>query len=182
MPQFTRFCSSLAIVGLGLASVLCVSACGDKVEGGTRLQLTPVTFTVGAGLNPIAAHAFRIRDISTEHARFMRETGNSWGEWGSVVPEQATLLINESGLDWNFALEVSVRAYTDDFRQAREIFYRDQIRNDVGARLDLVPSEADVRDLLADPNVNIIIEFTRIERSPPQTIPATLVWSFRARE
>ncbi len=174
--------STASLFSLAAAAALLLSACGDKTEPGTRLQFSPVTFTVGAGLNPILAHSFQIRDVSTEHDRFMRETGNSWGEWSSVVPERASLLINEPGLSWGFAYEVSVQAYGDNFNQRREIFYRDQIRIDVGSRLDLVPSEADFRELLDAPTVNLIIEFKRIGESPSQSIPATLIWSFSARE
>lgn len=156
--------------------------CGDDGVDGARMEYPPLTFTVGAGLNPVLSHSFELRDVSTEHARFTQETGTAWGEWERVLPARARLTADEAGLTWGFAFEVVVKAYRDDVRVAQEIFYRDQIRNDVGGVLDLVPSELDVQDLLSDPTVNIVVEFRRLEASPPQSIPATLTLGFAGVE
>ena len=167
---------------LVLACALVASGgCADEEELGTRLDFAPAVLTINAGLNPILSHSFQLRDLSTEHARFEGQHGRAWGAWSRVSPWRASLTINEAGLDWAFVQEVSVQAYRDDFDARREIFYRDQIRPDVGARLELIPSEADVQDLFGGDRVTLVVELRRIAASPPQRIPATLNFSLNAR-
>ncbi len=174
--------STLAALALTLAASLLLAGCGEKEVQGTRLQFTPRVFTVGAGLNQAFSHSFQLQRLPTEQDRFERETGKPWGEWKRVVPERASLTVNEAGLNWGFAYEVIVKAYTDDIREAREIFYRDQIRDNVGPRLDLIPSEIDLKELFGGPEINLIVEFRTIKSSPAQSIPATLTWSFSGQE
>ncbi len=165
-----------------LASPILLSAsCQDDEVIGTQLDFTPQRLEVPAGLNPILSHSFVLADLSTEHPKFEAQTNKPFSTYTAVVPFRASLSIDEAGLNWGFLQEVSIQAYTTDFSARREIFYRDQIRQDVGVRLDLIPSELDVRDLFGDQRVNLIIEFRRLLGSPPQSIPATLTWSLDAR-
>ena len=159
--------------------VLYCAACDGDDALGTRLAYPPTQLEIGAGLNPVEAHTFVLPQRSTDHGRLERETGVPWADWQRVTPLRASLRINEPGLGWGFANEVVVRAYTDDPRVARELFYRDNIFPDEGPLLDLIPSEADVRDLLDGERVTFVVELRRIAQSPPQSLPVTLEMSFQ---
>lgn len=158
--------------------VVMSTACDGDDDPGTRLTMTPLRYTVPAGLNPVLAHNLALSNISTEQARFDQETGVPWEDWARVVPARASLVIQEPGLDWGFAQEVTLRAFTDDPDRATELFYRDQIPLNVGPQLDMIPSDFDAKPLLDNPDIGLILELRRLRNSPPQSIPVTLQWSF----
>ena len=164
---------------LAVLGALLLSACGDDAPPGTRLTYPPQQFQIGAGLNPVLSHTVVLPRQTTDHARLQRETGVAWSDWTRVVPRRASLQINEPGLDWGFCEEVIIRAFVgEDASVAREIFYRDQIRFDEGPRLDMIPSELDVRDLLDGPEVTFLVELRRLRQSPRQSLPVTLTLDF----
>lgn len=174
--------TSLPALVLAAAATFTLAAC-DKDTLGTRLQLTPLTYSVSAGLNPVLSHTFTVPRVPTERDRFEAETGVAWDDWAGVRPARASLLINEGGLDWSFALEVTVNAYVGtDPRRRVEIFYRDQIPANVGARLDLVPGDLDVQELFSGEEVTVELELRRLLASPPQRLPVVLEWSLEGRE
>ena len=166
---------------LFFAAALIFDACDKDQQQGVLLDFTPRQLEIPAGLNPTRLHGFVIGPFSTEHDRFESLTGTVWEDWTRVEPAQASLQINEPGLDWGFALEVSVLAYTDDPATAKEIFYRDQIPRDVGGRLDLIPTDFDANaGLLEEDEINIIIELRRLLTSPPQNLPVVFRYNFEA--
>ena len=168
----------LPALAAGLLALACAACDGDEALG-TRLAYPPAQLEVDAGLNPVRAHTYTLPEQSTDHGRLERETGVPWADWARVTPQRASLRITESGLGWGFANEVVVRGFTDDPRAARERFYRDNIFPDEGPLLDLIPSEADVRDLLDGERVTFVVELRRIAQSPPQSLPVTLEMSFQ---
>ncbi len=159
---------------------LAVVSCDNDDERGQVLEFTPRQMEIPASLNPVLAWVFEVGTFPTEHARFETITNTPWEDWTRVEPARASLLINEAGLDWSFVQEVSLRAYQgDDPTTAREIFYRDLIREDVGNRLDLIPTDFDANlGLLDGEEFTLILELTRLRRSPPQNLPVVIEYSF----
>ena len=177
-PPFSTSLASRLGVLLVVGITLALAACKDDAPPGVRLSYPPQLLEVGAGLVPGFEHSIVLARQPTEHDRFERETGVAWSDWERIVPRRASLQINEPGLGWGFCEEVIIRAYTDDITQAREVFYRDQIRLDEGARLDMIPSEADVLDLLDGPDVTFVVVLRRLRDVSPQSLPVTLTLSF----
>lgn len=162
-----------------LLAVASLVGCGKDTPPGVRLAYPPALVEIDAALNPVGAHTYVLPKQPTDQARFTRETGVAWSDWERIVPRRASLQINEPGLGWGFCEEVIIRAFTgDDPRQSREIFYRDQIRLDEGARLDMIPSEVDVLDLLDDSDVTFAVELRRLRESPRQSLPVTVEVEF----
>ena len=155
-----------------------LAACGDDDPIGTRLTMTPLRYEVPAGLNPILSHNLALDNIPTEQNRFTQETSVPWEDWSRVIPARASLIILESGLDWSFAQEVTLKAFVDNPDRPIELFYRDQIRPDIGPRLDMIPADFDAKMILDNPDIGLILELRRLRNSPPQSIPVTLEWSF----
>lgn len=166
------------VLGFCVSVILLLTACEDDAPPGVRLAYPPALVEIGAGLNPVQSHTFVLLVQSTDHDRFARETGVTWSDWERVVPRRASLQINEPGLGWGFCEEVVIRAFTDDVRQAREVFYRDQIRFDEGALLDMIPSEVNVLDLLDGAEVTFVVELRRLRESPRQSLPVTMTVEF----
>lgn len=142
--------------------------------------MLPLRAGVPAGLNPVLAHNFVVdAAIPTEHERFARETGVAWEDWARVRPWRASLVITEAGLDWDFAQEVVLKGYRDDPAVQIELFYNDQIRPGTGQRLDMIPSDLDVKDVLDGEVYGLVLELRRLRNSPPQSFPLTLEYSYR---
>lgn len=166
------------LTGILLAALLAVAGCDKDSDVGTRLTMTPLRYTVPAGLNPIQAHYLTLNDVPTEQARFTQETTVPWEDWTRVVPARASLIITEPGLDWGFAEEVTLRVFTDEFARPVEVFYRDQIPRDVGPRLDMIPGDLDVKPLLDGDDLSLQLEIRRLRGTTVQSLPVTLQWSF----
>jgi len=147
---------------------------------GELIEYTPQQLEIPAGLNAINAWVFVIPSVSTEHARIETLTNTPWEDWNRLEPARASLIINESGLNWDFVEEVSIRAYAgDDPTQAKEIFYRDLITTDIGNRLDLIPTDFDANlGILDAEEMTIEVELTRLRASPPQNLPVVFNYSF----
>jgi len=163
-----------------LSFVLLVSAsCGPEELRGDLLEYQPRQFDIPAGLNNSRAYVFVLGPFSTDHARFESLTSTPWEEWNRVEPARASLSINESGLNWDFLFEVSIRAYNSDPAEAKEIFYRDLIQENTSNRLDLIPTDFDANlGLLDGEEYFLEVELTRLRRSPPQSLPVVLQYSF----
>lgn len=172
----------MVVVGFCGSATLIMGCDGEEALPGTRLSYPAAEVEINAGLNPVQAHTFVLPVQTTDHDRFTRATGVAWSDWERVVPRRASLQIDEPGLGWGFCDEVIVRAFTDDVLTAREIFYRDQIRFDEGALLNLIPSEADVKDLLDGPEVTFLVELRRLRESPRQSLPVTVAIEFGGYE
>lgn len=157
--------------------LLSLGSC-NKDPLGVQLQMTPLQYSVPAGLNPIQAHGFVLSEVSTEHIRFETETGTRWEDWARVNPSQARLIITEPGLDWRFAFEVTLKAFTDDPNNLKEIFYRDQIPENVGSILTMNGTDFNVKDLLAGEKFGLVLELRQLISSPPQRLPVRVEYSF----
>jgi len=155
-------------------------SCKDEKLVGELIEYTPQQFDIPAGLNNTRAYVFIIPSVSTEHSRIETLTNTPWEDWDRIEPARASLTINESGLNWDFLLEVSVRAYAgDDPVQAKEIFYRDLIPADIGNRIDLIPTDFDANQGILDAEeITIEVELTRLVSSPPQSLPVIFNYSF----
>jgi len=160
--------------------VLMGISCDADEQRGEELEFIPRQIEIPAGLNPGFAWVFEVGTFTTDHARFESITNTPWDDWARVEPARASLLINETGLDWSFIEEVSLSAYKgDDPATAREIFYRDLIREDVGNRLDLIPTDFDANlGLLDGEEFTLILELTRFRRQASQSIPVVIQYSF----
>lgn len=169
-----------ALCLLTLALTLLTAGCKKDRLPGDRLEFLPLPVGIPAGLNPILSHTFEFADVSTEHARFEQEFDVSWDAYARIEPARASLTITEPGLDWSFADEVIIRIVPDS-GQVREVFYRDQIPRNVGARLDLIPTDLDASDLLAGERVTIQVVLERLNAAPPQSLPVLMTWSFEGR-
>ena len=164
---------------LAIVAALLLAGCGGEDDDSVRLEMLPERVGVPAGLNPILAHNFVVGEsVPTDHERFLRETGVAWGDWDRVEPRLATLTIDEPGLDWSFALEVTLKAYRDDPAQQVELFYRDEIPLNVGAQLQMIPTDFDVQELLGGGDFGLILEIRRLRQSPRQSFAAVLDYNW----
>ena len=169
-------------IALLLFASLGLAGC-EKEEVGQRLEFQQRQFGIPAGLNPAFAYNLTLNDLSTDHARFEAETGIAWEDWSRVTPARASLIINEPGLDWSFAQEVTLNAYSmSDPDVQREIFYRDQIPLNIGNRLDMIPADFDAREILSDDEFGVRLQLRRFNNAPPQSFNVVLQWSFQGFE
>lgn len=162
-----------------LLVVLLGFSCDKDNPDSDRLEYTPQRVEIPAGLNPVLAWVFEVGPVTTDHARFESITSTPWDDWTRIEPARASLTIAESGLNWSFVQEISLRAYSGDRSNSKEIFYLANIPTTVGNRLDLIPTDFNANPgLLEMDEITLELELTILRSSPPQNLPVEIRYSF----
>lgn len=135
-------------------------------------------FSIPAGLNTFDAHYFRLENIPI--GNYLSSNNVTATDLAAIRPGNARISSIFSGLgDYSFIFEISVRMYTEDENNYKEIFYRDNIPLNTGEDLDLIPTLVDVRDFMGNTRFNLLV---RLELSgvPPASLDTRLNFNFKA--
>ena len=133
-------------------------------------------FTLPAGLNPIDAHYFRITDIPV--GTYLSSRNLTADIMNSIIPRQGNFInIFAGSASYDFIREVSVRIYTDDENDWKEIFWHFNVPIDTGDNLGLPASLDDVKEYLNGSTFNLIIKFD-LRGAPLQNIETRFQFSF----
>lgn len=158
-------------------------SCGlnDGLEFAFRMEYPNNTFEIPAGLNTIESHFFVIQDIPTNRDLFFSSVDTS--EVEIIIPNGARITsLDGSDIDFDFLFEVSVRLCSKDGSTCgREIFYRDEIPENVGSSLALIPNENNVKEELTSDNYTIEVVLKRLVTPSPRFIRAKIDLVFDAR-
>lgn len=133
------------------------------------------TFTIPAGLNPIDAHYFRIKDIPI--GTYLSSRGLSADEMNSINPKEGNFInILAGSANYNFIREVSIRIYTDDENDWKELFWHFLVPEETGDNLALPASLEDVKEYLNGSTFNLEIKLN-LRGTPLQNIETQLRFS-----
>ncbi|MEL7020476.1 MAG: hypothetical protein AAGK47_02595 [Bacteroidota bacterium] len=164
-----------------LLALLCNScSTGDELEFAFEMVYPNNVFEIEAGLNTIESHFFRLDDISSNLGLYF--DGIDTSEIKSIVPREARLVVLDgSNIDFDFIFEISVRICRIDGTSCnREIFYRDEIQENVGRILPLIPNANSVKDELLQGEYGIEVVLQRLAYPPQQFVRVGLDLSFAA--
>ena len=136
-------------------------------------------FTIPAGLNPVDAHYFRIENIPV--GTYLSARGLTADMLGSITSKEGNFVNIFSGsASYSFIREVSIRIYSDDENDWKEIFWHFNVPQDTGDSLGLPPSLDDIKEYLNGSTFNLIIKLDL--RGPPvQNIDTQFRFSFGAK-
>jgi hypothetical protein len=137
-------------------------------------------FEIRAGLGVFDTHIFEINGIPTNKATFYAANNVNESDITEITAKEAQLSINFSNVEFGFVREVIVEIFTKDDLRGREIFFREAIQQNIGSRIDLIPSLPDVRDILTQDEFNIRIEM-KLQDISPQFIETRLDFQFFAK-
>jgi hypothetical protein len=136
-------------------------------------------FTIPAGLNPVDAHYFRIKNISV--GTYLSSRGLSADEMNSITPREGSFVnIFAGSATYNFLREVSIRIYTDDENDWKELFWHFNVPEDSGDNLALPASLEDVKEYFNGSTFNVEIKLN-LRGTPIQNIDTQLRFSLGAK-
>ncbi|MCB9081304.1 MAG: hypothetical protein H6555_06295 [Lewinellaceae bacterium] len=171
-----------SLVG-GLILILLMSGCrGDNRERLFDMVYPNIRFEIPAGLGGLLPRVFEIENFATGIKGYLGEGVDTTTITG-IRPASATLTILDSGADFRFLREVSVRICTTgspECRAGEEVFYLDDLANRrVGNELKLIPTLINARRLLIRDRVKVEVLFY-LQDITPQTLSARLDMRFEA--
>lgn len=166
------------ILFLFLATIL-FSNCG-KDE--TILFSMPYqdSFEIPAGLNTIDNHYFVLENIPTNKTSLFNANNVTDEDIVTINPESCRLTAVFNS-EYGFLFDVSVRMYTDDPLDYKEIFYRENIPENTGSQLDLIPTLVNVRDFMMEETFNVEIVLIRPRVPSPEFIDTIVKFEFAAK-
>lgn len=136
-------------------------------------------FTIPAGINPVDAHFFHIKNIPV--GTYLSARNLTADQLNSITSREGTFVNIFSGTaSYDFIREVSIRIYTDDENDWKEIFWHFNVPLDTGDVLGLPASLENVKEYLNGSTFNIIIKLN-LRGAPLQNIDSQFQFSFGAR-
>ncbi len=136
-------------------------------------------FTIPAGLNPFDTHYFLLKDIPV--GTYLSARNLTPDMLKAINPKAASFINTFAGsANYDFLRDVSVRIYTDDINNSKELFYYDLVPENTGDNLGLIPSLADARAYLNGSVFNIEIRLN-FKRAPLQNIETQFRFSLSAK-
>jgi hypothetical protein len=133
-------------------------------------------FVIQAGLNPFDTHYFRLKDIQV--GTYLSSRNLTADIMNAINPKAANFINVFAGTaEYDFIRDISIRIYTDDENDYKEIFFYDIVPQNTGDNLGIIPSLVDAKSFLNEPTFNILIRLN-LRRSPLQNIETQLRFSF----
>ena len=140
------------------------STCGNDATG--FLMQYQRDFEIRAGLGVFDIHVFELNGIPTNKEAFFTANGVLESDITQIIPQNAALSINFDNVEFGFVRTVIVEIFTRDELRGREIFFREELPQNIGTQIDLIPSLPDVKDLLTQDEFNVRIELQLRDISP----------------
>ncbi len=136
-------------------------------------------FTIPAGLNTFESHYFYLRDINV--GSYLTSNNVTASDLAAINPGTARMSTIFPGLtNYSFIREVSIRLYTDDEEDYREVYWRTQITPNQGEDLDIFATLVDLRQYFESTKFNMIIKLN-LQGVPQQTVETKFRFSFLAK-
>lgn len=169
-----------------LSLTLILSACKkDSVGVLFPFPLQDNEFTIPPTASPFQVHYFNIQDVPTNVEGLFETNNRTLDEAVGITPSAGQMVVIGDNTDYDFIQQMSVRiceAGDNSENCGVEIFWRQPVPQGVGSILDLVPSDADVKDFLSQDKVNIQVKLEQLRTAPPSFVLTRLLLDFDARE
>lgn len=137
-------------------------------------------FEIPAGLGVFDTHVFELNGIPTNMEAMLSTNGANRSDITEIIPREAALSINFADVDLIFVREIIVEIFSRDNIQGKEVFYREEIPQNTGIRVDLIPSLPNIQEFLENDEFSVRVEM-RLRDISPQFIDARFDFQFFAR-
>ncbi|MCP3894385.1 MAG: hypothetical protein GY706_07120, partial [Bacteroides sp.] len=147
----------------------------DDAKTAFRIELHNLNFEIPAGLNIFESHHFIIRNVPTNFRALLDQSGLTEEEVTGIDPRAGNMLAIFPSDDYGFIYEVSVRLYVEDNpTDIMEVFYRENVPENTGADVGLIPSLADAQRMLTNDLVTVEVVLRRLRGSTSSSIESRL--------
>lgn len=163
--------------------VILFARCGDnRPPVQFEMEYLENRFTVNPAFNPLETHIFTFDNLPTLIKQYKSNNDISDDDILSILP-QSCRFINVSGNeDYNYINEVSVKIIPfDDPSRRREIFYHQPTVNRLGLRLDLVPNDNDLKEILLQDRFTVEVHLVQFRERPATSITTRFEMRFDVR-
>jgi hypothetical protein len=164
-----------------LLLTLLMAGCRKKQEG---FEMTyKRRFDLPIGLDIFASHNFKFNDVACDTSIFFTINNATASQIKRILPRSMSLIsIFTNATRYDFIKQVEV--YVSDNSRPKVTpqiaFFRDDVPLGTGDRLDLIPSEVDLRPFLLEGNRFSIRINISLRDYPPRTIETECNFSFFA--
>lgn len=129
--------------------------CGNNDENLLFEMPYRVEFEIPAGLNTIDDHFFEINNIPTNADSIFSFYGVDKDAVFRIDPGIAELSTIFSNVNYGFIQEAAIEIFNDDNPVGKEVFFRIQIPQNIGSRMDMAATLVDAQEFLKQDNFNI---------------------------
>lgn len=136
-------------------------------------------FYVNAGLSPIIGHFYEFTNVPTNVSFLLDQSNVIKGDVVEIAPLTCRIetVFGSSNLDFLFEVTVSIAPASDpDLRY--EVFYRDPVPDNTGTTLDLIPTLANVMDVMCEDNIIVTLSFVQLRNTNASDFEGRLLMEF----
>jgi len=136
-------------------------------------------FVIPAGLNTFQTHTIYLQNISI--GSYLSNNNVDPADLAAINPGAARISTIFSGIsDYSFIRNVSIKIFTTDENNAREVFWRPTVPLNTGEDLDIIPTLIDAKQFFENNRFTLAVKF-ELQAVPQQTVESKLRFSFLAK-
>ena len=167
---------------LPFIAILFIKCTPDREPILFEMEYFDESFTVSPAHDPLLTHVFKFDNIATRIDLFKDDFDFSESDIISITPRRFRITNISTADDYNFLNEVSVKLIDpNDPDRKFEIFYHIPNNQNLGASLDLVPNETDLKSFMFEDRFSVEVHLVRFRQRPPTSITTRFEMSFDVR-
>jgi len=167
---------------LPFIAILFLRCTPDRGPVKFQMEYFDETFTIGPGHDPLLTHGFIFDNISTDIEAYKAEFDIEEDDIISITPRRFRITNISTPDEYDFLNEISVKILDpDDPDRKFEIFYHLANNQNLGASLDLIPNDTDLKSFMVNRRFSIEVQLVRFRQRPPTSITTRFEMSFDVR-
>ncbi len=136
-------------------------------------------FEIFAGLNTFETHVFQLTNFNSEYQSFLNLNGVLAENVTQIVPKAFRITNITGNIPFDDLQRVRLFMTKTDGTLEREIAFLEPIPANIGYQIDLVPTLADVKEIIESGDFNLLLKLN-YRSIPSQSVDARLTFVFQA--
>lgn len=165
-----------------ICTVLISVSCNKDRDTGPAFDMRyQHDFTLPAGIGPLVAHHFYIKDVPTRYQQLLTQAGKSDGDVFEIITSSASLDGIFGDADFGLVERASLRVYEgSDPTDYQEVGYREPVPLNVGNSLGLIPTLENVEGVMKGSRFSMDL-VVWLRATTQQETETRLTLNFKAR-
>lgn len=167
---------------LPFISILFLKCTPDREPVQFQMEYFDESFTIGPANDPLLTHIFEFKNMSTDFEAYEDQFNITEDDIVSITPRRFRITNISTADEYDFLNEISIKILDpDDPEKKFEIFYHIANNQNLGASLDLVPNDTDLKRFMVNRRFSIEVQLVRFRERPPTSITTRFEMSFDVR-